>query len=674
MTEGPDVYGEQIGWPRSGMPRWQRWIALTAILFLLAGCRPPSEVDFDLAPATTPLAGIASPPPALEPPTETTLIVCLAQEPASLYRYSEAYLYGTTSRETDAVLEAIYDGPIDVLGYEYSPVILERIPTFDNGDVKIEAVSVTRDEVYFDPEADQAANLSLGRSYLPSGCDTLACAAKYGGGEAAMDRMIVTFRLKPGLLWADGLPLMAADSVFAFNIDSDKDTPTLKYQVDRTGAYESADDVTVVWKGIPGYMDAEYPANFWPPLPEHVLGDVDPSDLTVSELTARRPLGWGAYSIEEWLRGEQIVLRKNPYYFRAAEGLPYFDRLIFRFIGRDFPVVYQQLLTGECDILDETVLLDAADPASVDPEILQQLSQGEEAGRILLSVAAGGDMARIDFNTAPPNPSETAPIFAEARTRKAIAQCIDRTALASELFSGMDMTGQTYLPPDHPLYESDVPQLDFDPGQAIALLEEVGWGDEDGDTETPRTAKGIPGVPNGTALTFSLLAAPNALHEFLASRIADSLSACGIGASLNELPVEELLAAWPEGLVFGRRFQAVLWSWPTWVRPACEMFSSTEIPSPSTKFGANASGYSRGEYDRACQRVMLGLPATASYVEAAAETQTLYAQDLPALPLVMHPRVAAHAATVCGLAADASAPTLIWNLEEIGADETCRTE
>ena len=150
MTEGPDVHGEQIGWRRFGIPRWQRCIALTAILFLLAGCRPPSEVDFDLAPTTTPLPGTAS-PPTLEPPSETTLIVCLAQEPASLYRYSEAYLYGTTSRETDAVLEAIYDGPIDVLGYEYSPVILERLPTFDNGDVKIEAVSVTRDEVTSTP-------------------------------------------------------------------------------------------------------------------------------------------------------------------------------------------------------------------------------------------------------------------------------------------------------------------------------------------------------------------------------------------------------------------------------------------------------------------------------------------------------------------------------------------
>jgi ABC-type oligopeptide transport system substrate-binding subunit len=172
-------------------------------------------------------------------------------------------------------------------------------------------------------------------------------------------------------------------------------------------------------------------------------------------------------------------------------------------------------------------------------------------------------------------------------------------------------------------------------------------------------------------LAFALVAAPNALHEFLASRIAESLSACGIGVSLEERPVEELMAAWPDGVVFGRHFPAVLWSWPTWVRPACEMFSSTEIPSSTTTFGVNASGYSSKEYDRACQRVMIGVPAVAGYLEAVAETQSVFAADLPALPLVIRPRVVAYASSVCGLAADASAPTLLWNLEEIAGGELC---
>jgi peptide/nickel transport system substrate-binding protein len=610
----------------------------------------------------------------LETPAEKTLIICLGREPASLYRYGEAYLYGNTSRETDAVLEAVYDGPIDVVGYEYSPVILERIPTLDNGDVKIESVSVARDEVYLDPGADEAANLNLGKTYLPSGCNTLDCAQKYGGGEVMLDRMVVTFRLKPGLLWSDGQPLTAGDSVFAFKVDSDAGTPTLKYQVDRTGSYEATDEVTLVWKGIPGYMDAEYPANFWPPLPEHLLGELSASDLTTSELTTRRPIGWGGYVIEEWTLGEQIVLSKNAQYFRAGEGLPRFDRLIFRFVGRDFPTAYQQLLTGECDILDESVLMDTSDPSSFDPQVLRQLKQGVEAGRIALSIMTGGEVERLDFNVSPENHLETPPLLADARTRKAIAQCIDREALISELLSGMGATSQTYLPPDHPLRASGLTPLGFDPAQATTLLEEVGWTDEDGLPETPRTARGIPGLANGTPLSLTIATAPGPLHEALGGRIVDDLAACGIGSSLERRPAEELLAAWPDGPIFGRRFQTALWSWPTWVRPACEMFSSTEIPSAASEFGVNATGYANPEYDRACQHVMFGPPEIASYREGAAQTQELFTLDLPALPLVFLPRLAAHSQTVCGLAADASAPSILWNIENLGGGGDCGTE
>ena len=42
----------------------------------------------------------------------------------------------------NVVREAIYDGPIDERGFDYQPVILEKLPSLADGDAVIEPVSV----------------------------------------------------------------------------------------------------------------------------------------------------------------------------------------------------------------------------------------------------------------------------------------------------------------------------------------------------------------------------------------------------------------------------------------------------------------------------------------------------------------------------------------------------
>ena len=46
-------------------------------------------------------------------------------------------------------------------------------------------------------------------------------------------------------------------------------------------------------------------------------------------------MGWGPYTVKEWVKGDHIELEKNPLYFRAGEGLPAFDKLIYRFLGQE---------------------------------------------------------------------------------------------------------------------------------------------------------------------------------------------------------------------------------------------------------------------------------------------------------------------------------------------------
>jgi peptide/nickel transport system substrate-binding protein len=119
--------------------------------FLFSSCSLPET------PTTTPVTDIPmvvtpSPEPA---PTATalprTLVVCLGQEPNSLYPF------GTLNMAARSVLGAIYDGPIDTFTNGYQAVILEKIPSLENGDAQLAPVTVKRG----DSIVDATGNLSV---------------------------------------------------------------------------------------------------------------------------------------------------------------------------------------------------------------------------------------------------------------------------------------------------------------------------------------------------------------------------------------------------------------------------------------------------------------------------------------------------------------------------------
>ena len=153
-----------------------RGLALAA-LALLAACGRSPELDFPLTPASPPRSSPVAIEPTLGPPPPQTLIVCLGSEPESLYRFSSEYLYGPSSREAETVLQAIYDGPIDVVGYAHQAVILENLPSLEGGDARLAEVNVRETEAYFNPQTFQPDSLAVGKPYLPAGCLTPAAFA-----------------------------------------------------------------------------------------------------------------------------------------------------------------------------------------------------------------------------------------------------------------------------------------------------------------------------------------------------------------------------------------------------------------------------------------------------------------------------------------------------------------
>ena len=665
-------------------------------LFLLVGCSiggdvsssptapPAGETQASLQVTSTPTL---QPTPTIPP---RTLTVCLGAEPETLF------IYGGASLVQKHILEAIYDGPVDRIGYQYQPVILEKLPNLADGDANLVPVSVQAGDLVVN-SAGQLVPLNLGEIVRPAGCAHIDCAVAWDGGPLEMDQLSATFTLKEGIKWSDSTPLTAADSAFSSQI-------AVQCQADfgpcgglglvsrqgwetlpRTASYTALDERTVRWSGVPGFMDPDYQTNFFIPLPEHQLADYPVDDLFTAQETARQPLGWGPYVISSWVPGEHINLRKNPLYFRTGEAEPRFDQLIFRFIGQDPERNLDALTTGGCDLLDQ-----GASFAFMNGKI-DEIIQHDDAGQLQAHFTAGPVWEHADFGIQPLSfedgyqPGVDRPdFFGNVRVRQAFAMCMDRQKIVGEVFSGLSRVPGSYLPDEHPLFNPDLPSYGFDPTAGGQLLEEVGWVDDDSEPATPRVARGIQGVIDGTPLKVAYTTSAAIQRQAASQILAASLTECGVELELEYGPADEVFAPGPEGPVFGRRFDLAQFAWEPSSQPPCELWTSPQIPGdpilidedglplyPYGWGGVNETGYADLDYDRACLQALQTLPGQTGYLENHRAVQQIFADRLPVIPLYQHLKLAVTRSDMCGFLLDPSASSELWNIENFDYGEEC---
>jgi peptide/nickel transport system substrate-binding protein len=547
-------------------------------------------------------------------------------------------------------------------------------------------------------DAGNLVPLARGEIVRPFGCTQPECALAWDGGPLEMAQLSATFTLLPGLQWSDGQPLTAGDSVFSYSVARQcrlENGPCggaglasgNPWTAERTASYAALDERSVRWTGVPGFLDPDYRTNFFHPLPEHLLGEVPPADLLQAEEN-RLPLGWGPYLLDRWVPGDHIRLLKNPGYFRAGQGLPAFDMLIFRLIGQEGDRNLAAISSGMCDVLDQSAsaaLLGAAQ------DVLGQETGGEFQAHFFASPVwehAAFGLQPVAFDDGLQPGADPPALFNDPRTRRAIAMCMDRQGIVEQVLLGQSDVPASFLPAEHPLFNPEVAQYPFDPQAGAALLQEVGWIDDDGDVETPRLARGIPFVVDGTPLAFTYQTSLAEQRRQAAEFLAASLVECGIQVELAFVEAETLYAPGPEGPLFGRRFEMAQLAWATGGQPPCALFTSGEVPGPPQGSwipfglleprpfprgwgGQNETGYSNPEYDRACRAALETLPGQPGYAESHALAQQIFAAELPVVPLYRQVNLAITRPDFCEFEPDPTARSELWNLEVFDVGEGC---
>ena len=132
-----------------------------------------------------------------------------------------------------------------------------------------------------------------------------------------------TFFLKRGVRFHNGRELRAADVKFVFDRAMNPET---KHPY--PGYYSAISDIIVKDDYTITFTLKSPTANFLLNLARQgsVIYPREAVDTLKSE-----PIGTGPFKLAEWVRGDRIVLAKNPDYH--VKGLPKLDRVTYRFIA-----------------------------------------------------------------------------------------------------------------------------------------------------------------------------------------------------------------------------------------------------------------------------------------------------------------------------------------------------
>jgi peptide/nickel transport system substrate-binding protein len=166
----------------------------------------------------------------------------------------------------------------------------------------------------------------------------------------------------------------------------------------------------------------------------------------------QKPVGAGPFTVVSNSPSNQLVVKKNPGYFR--QGHPYLDQITFKSIGGD-QAAYQALQAGQADAYEGI-----STPALVD--------QAAKQSNLTTTQMESTSPYVLQLNT-------TKPPFDDQKARDAIYYATDTEAIRKGLFNDRYPTVQSFTGPGGLFFKPTVPGYKtFDLAKAKQLVSELG--------------------------------------------------------------------------------------------------------------------------------------------------------------------------------------------------------
>jgi peptide/nickel transport system substrate-binding protein len=456
-------------------------------------------------------------------------------------------------------------------------------------------------------------------------------------GDVSPDGTVVTWKLKPGVIWSDGQPFTSQDVLFTYQMLMDTANPVLnRSDYAAMDSVAAPDDHTVVvtYKQLYAPYRLAFPFVF----PAHVFNSQ--TNIAHDPFNRAPNVTTGPFVFKSWSSGDTLTYDRNPNY--REPGKPYLDEVIVRFTpDRDAEI--QTLEAGDLDaayFLDETYLplLATLPDVSVDP--VPGPTSGVQNLYVNTSCSSGPQQG---------DPKCPNLVLGDLHVRQAIELAIDKQAILHGLLADRVKVAGSVLPAGP--YGVDVPPSEFNPDKAQLLLDQAGW------------VVGSDGVrsKNGVRAHLMLFNAAGAtLSEEAAQLIQGNLRDVGIETETREVSVSLVGSIFSMG-----SFDLDLFGGVIGVDPQGFLYnhySSDQVPNPELQSGNNWDRIQDPKLDQALALAGGTLDDTQRQAAYASFAELLRA-DEAVIPLYQALQVDARTNHVRGWQSNGN-DNVTWNIQD----------
>ena len=385
--------------------------------------------------------------------------------------------------------------------------------------------------------------------------------------EWSDDHKVLTFHLRKGVVWSDGVPITAEDVRWTWQAQTHPDVAWDSADSKRfVTDVEVVDPQTVRFHFSRVYSNQLLNANEGVILPRHAWEKLPFQQWRENADWFREHLVTsGPFTIESWEPQQQIVLKRNERYYE--KGLPYLDRVVMRIVG-DQAARVTQALSGDLDFVPQIGVSDV-------PRIKSNPRLELVDHWFNIFVAIGWNIEH--------------PFFKDPEVRRAMTLGIDRATIVETLWGSYATVASSPILSQVWAHNPAVQPLPYTPGEARRILAAKGWKDTDGDGVLDR---------GGKPFAFELLVnSSNKARVDSAVMVQDQLKKLGVRVEIRSMEFNTMV----DQLVAGDFAAAYMGTTIDTSLDMTSLFHSGSLPPE----GSNQVRYRNPEVDR-----LIGLSMT----------------------------------------------------------------
>lgn len=358
------------------------------------------------------------------------------------------------------------------------------------------------------------------------------------------DHLTYTYDLKENVTFSDGHPLTGEDIIFTVKTIKNPftDAQALRNYFNDVKSVELVDGnkYKVKFTMSRPYFKAIYTIGNTAITPKHILDkdnmndkftweDLDAAqksldakkfpemqkyaDFLNSQEVSRDPkyvVGSGPYLLDKWITGQSITLKRNDNYWNKKEIPNFPGKLVFKTIQDQNAAI----VAAKNKEVDEMFVIQPID-------FVENVKNPEQFS-LKKALVTEPTYVFIAWNN-------KNPIFADKKVRWALSYAIDRQAIIDKIIYGMGTPVSSPVFIKSKYYNTDLPEIKYNPEKAKELLTEAGWKDTDGDGILDKVIDG-----KKTDFKFTFVNNNNPKRKKVMLIIIEQLKQLGIQADLQE--------------------------------------------------------------------------------------------------------------------------------------------